>query len=170
MNTSFIHDCGDSSLSKASNITSLLTFVLASLLSYVAYQESTISAFDEIEKFREELARTKEQLREVLKYWKDAQYVKEDVVQNCAQGMQKSLSSLLEIIKSVNRELTPMTRPPGPNHGRLDFQIRRRYKWLKKRQYFHTQMVQVRNIKDEIMFSQLHLLTQYVTGVVVWIV
>lgn len=162
MNATCTCNCGgDSPLSVASNVIGLLTFVLATFISIIGWLDLTSGAAEEITTFSEELSRTMAQLEPFVGFWGDKQlHDKNPSVQTCAAGLQGTMLALYSTMRPVYDDLQ-LTKPIlgsawSPNN------IYRRFVWISKRAEFAERMTRIRNLKNELMFSQLDLLLQYV--------
>lgn len=161
MNTTACNCGGDSPLSTAANVVGLLTFVLATFISTIGYLQLTSGAAEEIETYTDELKRTNAQLQDFLQFWREIQRNSEDLgVQRCAEGLQDSMSALSRDIEPVARDLKQVRQSPPSRRGWNVFGMYRRIVWIQKRREFAEQMTRIRNMKNELMFSQLDLLLQ----------
>jgi hypothetical protein len=150
---------GDSPLSLASNIIGLLTFVLATFISIIGWLELTSGAAEEITTFSEELQRTRDSLVPFLHFWGTKQlHSKDPIEQNCAATLENAAQALISIIEPVYKDLK-MTKSLGGSSW-SPFNVYRRFVWISKRTEFAERMTRIRNLKNEMMFSQLDLLLQ----------
>lgn len=163
MNTPACNCGGDSPLSTAANVVGLLTFVLATFISIIGYLQLTSGAAEEIDTYTDELQRTHAQLLDFLQFWRERQRNSDDAgVQRCAEGLQDSMGALSRAIEPVARDLRRVVggQAPPSRRGWGVFSVYRRIVWIQQRQEFAEQMARIRNMKNELMFSQLDLLLQ----------
>lgn len=157
-------DCGgDSALSTTGNIFGILTFALGLVASYVAYSALTRGALDEIDNFSHDLDRIKTQIIPFLQFCENEDRNANSDFKVYDQSLQQPLRSLLESIECLLKDLQDLHRLNTKSSNPFDFQARRRFVWVYKRQNFIEQMARVSSYRAEILGAQISLLLRYVS-------
>jgi hypothetical protein len=154
--------CSDSALSTTGNIVGILTFALGLVASYAVYSALTWGALDEIGSFSRDLDRIKNQVIPFLRFCEIENQTSNPDFQAYEQGLEQSLRSLLASIAALLRDLRTFDRLRTKSSNPFDFQARRRFVWMYKRQKFMEEMARISSHRAEMLGVQMGLLLRYV--------
>jgi hypothetical protein len=155
--------CSDSALSTTGNIVGILTFALGLAASYVVYGALTRGALDEIDSFSRDLDRIKTQVIPFLRFCENENRNSNSDFKVYEQGLEQSLRSLLGSIDGLLRDLQALHRLNTRSSNPFDFQARRRFVWVFKRQNFMEKMARISSHRAEMLGVQMSLLLRCVS-------
>jgi hypothetical protein len=149
--------CGDSPLSIASNVIGLLTFAIATVVTYLAYITLTLNVLDEIEMHIQTLDGLREELIPLLSFCDQARREDGEAFRVHKDILEIKLGALLAGAEALAANLRSLPQL-DPNRF-FQFQVRRRLRWLRKRRLFVAQLEQIAAMKRDLVLTLLSLLT-----------
>lgn len=116
---------------------------------------------NEVETFREETSDLIQELNHFRQYWQTLQTNHPGVGGPVnAQNMADRLQAVIGILQAFDAKFRSNSTASTQRKSRLFSKARIYWVWWKNRTYLETRVVHARNLKEQLMFAYVHLLTR----------
>ena len=148
--------CNDSSLSIASNVIGLVTFIVASVATYFAFLILTLGALEEIISLKADLQSTSAQLIPLIRFCQaEAEQAEKHLeIEQCLNLLQESIRAIQNGAELALEEINALPAYNIRSRNPFDFQARRRFYWVQKRQSITERAAQISARKTDILALQ----------------
>jgi hypothetical protein len=148
--------CDDSPLSIASNVVGLFTFVVASVATYFTFLILTLGALEEIISLKTDLQSTSAQLIPLVRFCiaEEEQADKHPEIERCLNLLQESIRVIQDGAELALGEINALPAYNIRSRNPFDFQARRRFYWVQKRQSIVERAARISTRKTDILALQ----------------
>lgn len=142
--------CGDSGLSVAANVLGILTFVLGTILTYMAYLVLSVNALQDLQTIHEDERRWCLEVQPIIDHCEQEYRGNNPTFLTYCQSLQASLDRFTQISGAMAQELEKLPKFDTGSKIPHVFQIRRRVIWVFHRQKIIGHLDQLSRVKVDV--------------------